>query len=452
MKRLKLAVIALFTLVTVGNVNAQDENNPWAVGFGVNVVDFYGGSDFVDQLKDLMGNSDWNILPSISRISAEKYIDKGISVQLAGSINKIETYVSENDSDFLYWSLDAIAKYDLNNLIGDTSQWFDPFVYLGGSYISVDSNGEGMAHVGVGFNTWFNENLGLNFQTGTKVGFSDIIKTHYQTSLGLVIKFGGKDTDGDGVYDKEDACPEVAGLKEFNGCPDADGDGVKDSDDACPSVAGLASMNGCPDSDGDGVADKDDMCPSSKGTKANKGCPDSDGDGVVDKDDKCASIAGPAANAGCPWPDTDGDSVLDKDDKCPTVAGVASDNGCPKPVISESAKVGVDTFAKSILFNTGRASFKPGITKQLDGMLVIMNKFPKANFVIKGFTDNTGGASVNLSLSEKRANAVKNYLVKKGVDASRLEANGYGETKPVDSNKTRAGRAKNRRVEVKVSN
>ncbi|KGL58981.1 OmpA family protein [Polaribacter sp. Hel1_85] len=451
MKRLKLAVIALFTLVTVGNVNAQDENNPWAVGFGVNVVDFYNGDNFTDQIKDLFGSKDWNILPSISRISAEKYLDKGFSLQLAGSINKIETLNAKDDSDFLYWALDAIVKYDLNNLVGDTS-WFDPYVYLGGGYTSVDSSGEGMINGGVGFNAWFNENLGVNFQTGTKKGFSDNVKSHYQTALGLVIKFGGKDSDGDGVYDKDDACPEVAGLKEFNGCPDADGDGVKDSDDACPNVAGLAAMNGCPDSDGDGVADKDDMCPNSKGTKANKGCPDTDGDGVVDKDDKCASVAGPAANAGCPWPDTDGDGVLDKDDKCPSVAGVASERGCPAPVITKEATEAIAFTAKSILFNSGRSSFKPGVTKQLNAIVEVMNKYPKATFAIGGHTDSSGPASTNLSLSGKRANTVKNYLVKKGVDASRLEAKGYGETLPVDSNKTRAGKANNRRVEIKVTN
>ena len=452
MKQLKLAVIALFTLVTISNVNAQDENNPWAVSFGVNVVDFYGGSDFVDQIEDLFGNKDWNILPSISRISAEKYLDKGFSLQLAGSINKIEHYADLDDSDFLYYSIDAIVKYDLNNLVGDTSQWFDPFVYLGGSYVSVDSSGEGMAHVGAGFNTWFNENLGLNFQTGTKVGFSDNVKSHYQTSLGLVIKFGGKDSDGDGVYDKEDACPEVAGLAEFNGCPDADGDGVKDSDDACPNVAGLAAMNGCPDSDGDGVADKDDMCANSKGTKANKGCPDSDGDGVVDKDDNCATVAGPAANAGCPWPDTDGDGILDKDDKCPKVAGVASEGGCPEKVITKEATDAIAFTAKSILFNTGRSSFKSGVTKQLDAIVAVMNKYPKATFAIGGHTDSSGTASVNLKISNKRAIAVRDYLVRKGVDASRLIAKGFGESTPVDSNKTRAGRANNRRVEIKVTN
>ena len=451
MKRLKLAVIALFTLVTVSNLNAQNENNPWAVGFGVNVVDFYDGSDITDQFLDLLGSKDWNILPSISRISAEKYIEKGFSVQLAGSINKIKTVDAKNDSDFLYWAVDAIVKYDLNNLVGETA-WFDPYVYLGGGYTSADSKGEGMLNGGVGANFWFNDNMAVNFQTGTKRGFSNNVSAHYQTTFGLVFAFGGKDTDGDGVYDKDDACPEVAGLEEFNGCPDADGDGVKDSDDACPNTAGLASMNGCPDSDGDGVADKDDMCPNSKGTKANKGCPDSDGDGVVDKDDKCASVAGPAANAGCPWPDTDGDGVLDKDDKCPNVAGVASEMGCPEKVITKEATDAIAFTAKSILFNSGRASFKPGVTKQLDAIVAVMNKYPKATFAIEGHTDSSGGAPLNLRLSEKRANAVKKYLVKNGVDTTRLEAKGFGEGSPVDTNKTRAGRANNRRVEIKVTN
>ena len=454
MKRLKLAVIALFTLVTVSNVSAQDENNPWAVSFGMNAVDFYNSNnDFSGQLKDWVGNSDWNVLPSISRITAEKYLDKGFSLQLAGSLNKIETTYVEDDSDFLYYSIGANVKYDLNNLApGIDTGWFDPFVYLGGDYVSVDSEGEGMINGGVGFNAWFNENLGLSFQHGTKKGFSDKVKTHYQSSLSLVIKFGGKDTDGDGVYDKDDACPEVAGLAEFNGCPDADGDGVKDSDDACPNVAGLAAMNGCPDSDGDGVADKDDMCPNSKGTKANKGCPDTDGDGVVDKDDKCATTAGPAANSGCPWPDTDGDGVLDKDDNCKNVVGPASNNGCPEPVISEEDKEVISFTAKSILFNSGRTSFKSGVTRQLDAIVEIMKKNTKATFAIGGHTDSSGKASSNLKLSEKRANVVKDYLVRNGVNASNLTAKGYGIAYPIDSNKTRAGRANNRRVEIKLTN
>ena len=450
MKQLKLAVIALFTLVTVSNLSAQDENNPWAIGFGVNIVDFYGGSDFSNQVKDLLGNSDWNFLPSISRITAEKYLDKGFSLQFAGSLNKISTEIAKDDSDALYYSLGANVKYDLNKLVGETG-WFDPFVYLGGNFVSFDSNSEGMLNVGVGFNAWFNDAIGVTFQTGTNKNFTDEVRSHYQSSLGVVVKFGGKDTDGDGIYDKYDQCPEVAGLKEFNGCPDSDGDGIKDSDDACPEVAGLASMNGCPDTDGDGIADKDDMCPNEKGTKANKGCADTDGDGVVDKDDKCSTVAGPVANGGCPWPDADGDGVLDKDDKCPNEAGTGSNSGCPE-VISQAAEALLRELPKFILFNTGKSTFKSGVTEKLDAIIDVMNTNPNANFVIEGHTDSTGSANVNSRISKARAMAVRDYLVKKGIATTRLDAQGFGEGQPIASNDTAEGREQNRRVVIKVTN
>jgi len=452
MKHLKLAMIALFTLALVGNANAQDDNNPWAVGFGINSVDMYSGSDLSGQFNDLLSSSDWNTLPSISRLSAEKYLEKGFSLQLSGTLNKITTEFAEDDTDYILWSVGALVKYDLNNLFGETG-WFDPYLGIGGDYVGSGKYDESelMANGTLGFNVWFNENLGLNFQHSDKLGLAKNVRSHYQNSLGLVIKFGGKDTDSDGIYDKDDACPETPGLAEFNGCPDADGDGIKDSDDACPNVAGLAAMNGCPDADADGIADKDDMCPNAKGTKANKGCPDTDGDGVVDKNDKCPNVAGPVANGGCAWPDTDGDSILDKDDKCPTVAGVASEGGCPE-IISNEAKIGMDSFAEAILFNTGRASFKSGVTTTLDGMLAIITEFPLATFSIQGFTDSVGSASGNLKLSSERANAVKDYLVNNGVDSSRLTASGLGEESPIGSNMNRAGRAKNRRVEVKVTN
>ncbi len=452
MKRLRLAVIALFALMTVSNVNAQDENNPWAIGFGTNVVDFFQpNTDFSQDLEDYIGSSDWNFLPSISRITAEKYLDRGFSLQFAGSLNQIEEMNVEGDSDFLYYSLGLNVKYDLNHLFGNTG-WFDPFVYLGGDYVSIDSEGEGMLNTGLGFNVWFNENIGLQFQSGAKYGFADKIQNHIQSSLGVNIRFGGTDTDGDGIYDKKDACPEVPGLAEFNGCPDSDGDGIKDSDDACPNVAGLAAMNGCPDSDGDGVADKDDMCPNAKGTKANSGCPDTDGDGVLDKDDKCSSVAGPVANGGCPWPDTDGDGVLDKDDKCPNEVGPASNNGCPEPVITEAAESTLEETAKTILFNSSSASFKSGVTDRLGSIAEIMNQFPRANFALEGHTDRTGSAALNLKISQKRADAIKKYLVENGVEASRLTAKGYGEDSPIATNETKEGRAKNRRVDIKVTN
>ncbi len=453
MKRLKLAMLAMVAFLAVNTVNAQDENNPWAVSFGVNTVDVRIPSEFGDYVKDYIGTGEWadNTLPSISRISAERYLSDGFTLQLAGSLNKIKTIETPNDADLLYWAIDANVKYDLNSLFGETG-WFDPFVYVGGGYTDLDTfGGEGMLNAGVGFNTWFNDNLGLSFQTGGKKEFADKVRDHFQHSLGLVFRFGGKDTDGDGVFDKNDACPEVPGLEEFNGCPDADGDGIKDSDDACPNVAGKAELNGCPDADNDGIADKDDACPNDAGTKAMNGCPDSDGDGIADNKDKCPQEAGPAENNGCPWGDKDNDGVKDNVDKCPDVAGVASNNGCPpEPVITEEATAKLNEFARAIYFNSGRSSFRPGVSGKLDLIAEIMAQYPEANFNIEGHTDSSGAASTNLRLSDKRAAAVVDYLIKKGIPAARLSSKGFGEDYPIASNATRDGRAQNRRVEIKL--
>ncbi len=148
-------------------------------------------------------------------------------------------------------------------------------------------------------------------------------------AAGTSENMGCPDSDGDGVLDKDDNCPNIAGLADMSGCPDADGDGIKDSDDDCPNTKGRRNMAGCPDTDRDGVPDKDDDCPTEKGLKTNRGCPnpDSDGDGIVDLEDKCPTEAGPADNDGCPNPDSDGDGIADKDDSCPNVAGTL--RGCP---------------------------------------------------------------------------------------------------------------------------
>ena len=214
MKQLNLAMIfiAVLTLLPSSRVNAQDENNPWVVGFGVNVVDIRIPSEFGDYAQDYIGTSEWsdNLLPSISRVSVEKYLADGFTLQLAGSINKIKHYAAAKDINELYWSADLNVKWDFNHLIGDTG-WWDPYVYVGGGYTdfgrlengNFQEGGEGTLNVGAGFNVWFNENIGLNFQTGAKKEFADKIQDHFQHSLGVVFRFGGKDTDGDGVYDKK---------------------------------------------------------------------------------------------------------------------------------------------------------------------------------------------------------------------------------------------------------
>jgi len=448
MKHLRKVLLTLLVVATLSNMNAQDANNPWIVGFGMNAVHSPELRENFDFIKD------WNFSKSLfSRLSVGKYISDGFSIEGALAMNTITMNEGFTVPEVSYLAFDASIKYDVNNILGETS-FFDPYVLIGGGYTWVDNQGAGTFNGGLGVNVWFSDNFGMYLQTVGKHVFNDFFlnNNHWQHSIGVVVKFGGKDTDGDGVYDKYDKCPDVAGLKEFNGCPDTDGDGIKDSDDSCPNVAGLKELNGCPDADADGIADKDDACPNVAGSKANKGCPDTDGDGVVDKNDTCPNVAGPAANNGCPWPDTDGDGTLDKDDKCVDVVGPASNNGCPEEVISAAAEKQLNDFAKTINFNSNRFSFKTGVSVQLDAIVSLMKEFNKANFNIAGYTDSTGRDSYNLKLSEKRANAVVKYLVDHGISADRITSKGYGEANPIDTNDTAKGRANNRRVEIQVIN
>ncbi|MCG8776001.1 DUF5723 family protein [Tenacibaculum finnmarkense] len=264
-----------------------------------------------------------------------------------------------------------------------------------------------------------------------------------------------KDKDKDGIFDKLDMCPKQAGPLENDGCPwkDTDGDTVLDKDDTCPEVAGMPENKGCPwkDTDGDTILDKDDTCPEVAGTPENNGCPDTDKDGISDDKDACKDLVGPLENNGCPWSDTDKDGVADKDDKCPTVAGLLEKQGCPEVVITKAAKAKLDEFARAIYFNSGKSTFKPGVASKLDLMAKIMQEYATAKFNIEGHTDSAGSAVTNQRFSDKRAKAVLDYLVKTaGIKADRLTSVGYGENNPISTNKTRAGRAENRRVEIKL--
>ena len=145
MKNIKLAIIALFTLVSTYNVNAQDSNNPWAISIGVNAVDVRDGGDFSGMLKDHLKTQDWNFLPTISRITAERFLEDGFTLQLAGSMNRITHVSQENDADITYTSFDVNLKYGLDALVakifGNSTRYFSPFVYLGGGYTALDGEG-----------------------------------------------------------------------------------------------------------------------------------------------------------------------------------------------------------------------------------------------------------------------------------------------------------------------
>jgi outer membrane protein OmpA-like peptidoglycan-associated protein len=454
MKNLSRLFIATLLLLSFSNANAQDENNPWAIGIGVNAVDFYPvGEDaplggYFDEYFNLSDH--YNFLPSLSSISVSRYLSDGFVFTAAGTINEIDKIGDSSANDLSYYALDGTIKYSFRNLLNGPGGWADPYLGVGGGYTWVDDIGAGTLNGTVGLNIWFSENIGVTFQSSYKHAFEDYLATHFQHTVGLNIQFGGKDTDGDGIYDKDDACPEVAGLAAFNGCPDSDGDGIEDAKDDCPNEAGLAEFNGCPDADGDGVPDNKDACPTVAGLKALAGCPDADGDGVADKDDECPNVAGPAANKGCPWPDRDGDGVLDKDDKCPDEVGTVANNGCPEVKPTVEVMKQLNEYARTILFDTGKATFKKESTQTLESMHAIFHEYPKADFAIEGYTDSVGSDKSNQLLSERRANAVRDWLIAKGIVQERLTAKGFGEENPIDSNKTAAGRTNNRRVEVKL--
>ena len=448
MKNLGKILVAFLLIVGLSNVNAQDRDNPWLVGFGVNAIDAfptnsdkpYAGGWF-DSFYDV--GDHWNILPSISTITVSRHVGDGFSLGVRGSLNRIDKLGDFEADELSHYAIDGTVKY---NILKEA--WLQPYIEIGGGYTWIDEIGAGTLNGGLGLNFWFTDNIGLNYQATYKHVFEDYGVEHFQHLLGLNIQFGGTDTDGDGIYDKDDACPEVAGLEQFNGCPDSDGDGIEDSKDACPNEAGSLDMNGCPDSDGDGIADNVDECPEVAGMAEFNGCPDTDGDGVPDNKDECPTEAGPVENNGCPWPDSDGDGVPDKDDLCPEKVGTVANQGCPE--VTEEVQAALNSYAKTILFDTGKSSIKAESEQVLKDIIAILEQYPNARFNIEGHTDSTGSDAINEKISKERAAAVEQYLENAGISADRLESQGYGETKPIASNRTADGRRQNRRVEINL--
>jgi outer membrane protein OmpA-like peptidoglycan-associated protein len=277
------------------------------------------------------------------------------------------------------------------------------------------------------------------------------------------------DTDGDGFNDEEDSCPQLAGVDYLKGCPDADGDKLGDAEDECPKIAGDARLGGCPDDDSDGIINSADECISEPGIKELNGCPvkeDRDNDDIIDEEDACPNEAGIRKLNGCPPRDSDEDGVTDDRDECPNEAGVAEINGCPKekeeteaadeeegPVkgVGEDLKKIVDEIYNNLSYQPGKALIDDSSKDDLDRLAQIMEDDPKLQLIIEGYTDNAGKASYNLLLSRDRADAVKQYLMGKGIAEGRLRAEGYGEILPLAPNETEAGRAKNRRVEMRLT-
>jgi len=455
----------------LNNAKPADNNfrdlNKYKVRFGLSVTDI-GSIDYKNAKQDtynvngvvtqqMIDDAD-NLYDFLNEHYTKTSTSKGAKTNLPTALhadvdwNMYKKFYLNLNGDINMVSTNKLNAYGIADRVSLTpryeSRWFSfyvPMTWMEYSGMQVGSGIRlGAFFVGSGSvlsNVVSKESKGADFHVGMKIPV-------YEKKF--------KDTDGDGVIDKEDGCKKVAGPVENNGCPwpDTDGDKVFDKDDSCPEIAGPVENKGCPwkDSDGDTLLDNADACPTVAGPVENKGCPwkDTDKDSVLDKDDACPEVAGLVENRGCPNLDADKDGVLDKDDACPAIPGPAENKGCP--LVSKAVLEQLKVEAKSIFFTSGKAVLSNAnndeTSARLDAIKEILKNYPNARFAINGHTDNVGNPKANQKLSEVRAKVVMDALIAKGINPANLTSQGFGASKPVKSNKTAAGRAENRRTEI----
>ena len=398
MKNLKLGITAL-ALTVATSVSAQTTENKWLIGVGAHGVNHAAiNGEFGESVKNLRAAftlNNYTITPPLSKLTVARNLNKYFVVDWQTSVGNVDNKrirpnlsgVEGQIMDKEFFLMTGLGlQFKFNGLWNENS-WFDPYVRVGANYLRHDySNSERAynkeggfmkadhfaANGGLGMNFWITKNFGIGVQQDYVVTPFEktTISDFWQSSATLNFRFGNTDRDKDGIKDKDDACPDVFGLAQFNGCPDTDGDGVQDSEDNCPEVAG------------------------------------------------------PVENQGCPWPDTDGDGVLDKDDECPEVPGLPEYNGCPKPA---------DVFAleatgalKGITFDFGKAVISKSSYTKLDQAAEVIKSSNGGTFLITGHTDKKGNDAYNLKLSRERAAAVVRALEERGVADSQLKSTGVG--------------------------
>jgi OOP family OmpA-OmpF porin len=312
----------------------------------------------------------------------------------------------------------AVAQLGLSSIT--------PFLLIGVGALGVTSDRDAVGkeadialHFGGGLKFFLSRYIALRLDVRdivtAKRGAENGVTSNLEVLGGLSITLGRKDKP------KPEAKPEPEPAP----IGDKDGDGFKDDVDKCIDEAGVAP-DGCP------IGDKD-------------------GDGFKDDVDQCIDEAGVEPD-GCPIRDADNDGILDPDDACKTEPetknGFEDTDGCPDEVPKEIEKfTGV---IKGIFFDTAKDTIKPASKKTLDEAVDVLKKFPSVRVEISGHTDNVGKHDYNVDLSGRRAASVKQYLVDAGIEASRIETRGAGPDEPIADNKTKAGKAQNRRIEFKL--
>lgn len=458
MKNIFKSLVLIFPLYAMSFNAIAQHRQGIGLHFGAN--DFYGpqtGKYFTDNVTHINYNVDelrydttvqkkfrWEPLV---RLTYWYSINKMFDFNIGLSLGNADYPASSNDSVYmsrkqagdqrqkkLLAELDARINF---NILPKQNYIASPYIFAGLTLAHHPINFGVDVPIGAGVNFKLTPELYLNLESAYKIAITDHDQNHFQHVIGFNYWF------------KPGYKKPVENFADLLPPPDMDKDGVTDSLDKCPTIPGSADLDGCPDSDNDGIADNEDECPLVAGTAAMHGCPDSDNDGIADNVDKCPYVAGTADRGGCPVPDKDNDGYADDIDKCPDQYS-KTNNGCPE--IKQEVIALVEKAARSVYFETGKATLKKVSYRSLDQVVSILKQDPSLFIDISGHTDNVGNDDLNMRLSQERADACKNYLISRGISESRITAKGYGETMPIADNKTATGRAQNRRTEFKLRN
>jgi outer membrane protein OmpA-like peptidoglycan-associated protein len=472
MRSIRILLIFFFTFaLIVANSNAQ-------ISAGKSSIGIFGGAT-----KMIWGNRDDSMVSPWAGVTFTHSFRPNLGIELSAGMgwdrprdttqNFLDSYFSLRPGTpyrtFLY-PFQANLKFNMNPeskvnsyfvlglgaLVWDlrdvsSENNFFPLPASGTSISGTQANIFGNLGFGIEFFNTENFSFDISFryqqlvnQNKDMSGYGDANSGNFEGRFGLNYYFGGwKDTDGDGIEDKLDECPDQAedidGFQDNDGCPDLDNDndGIPDATDQAPDLPedldGFEDSDGIPDldNDQDGITDADDQCPNQA----------EDIDNFEDDD-------------GCPDLDNDNDGIQDDKDQCPNEAevvnGFEDEDGCPDEVPEPKVEIVKEkpTILKGVNFEFNSAQLTQNAMTILDLVYDTMEDFPDMVVEVSGHTDAVGSASYNYQLSLKRAQSVKNYLVSRGISSNRIVARGYGEERPIAPNNTEEGRAKNRRIEI----
>jgi len=455
-----LPFLLLIILSFTEKVNAQDTISPWALKVSYSILQYKG--ELGSQFLNLNNRNDG------AGISVVRYLNPSLDFVLGLDYNRLNLSGKINDTTYLVKGnlispqISFNYKFCNDYLLSASSKW-KPWIGLGFAYWIGNSSGNTNMNPDGQFSHFIDE-VAFTYTAGVKnevskrtsifLEFDGNLATTEEIDgsaidrkndkflrgrLGVIIKLGGPgDQDKDGVTDDKDECPDTPqGVQvDEKGCPlDRDKDGIPDYQDDCPDEPGLPQFKGCPDRDGDGIMDKEDDCPDLPGIPKYKGCPDTDGDGVIDPKDLCPDTQPGVVvdKDGCPI-DSDGDGLTDDVDHCPGEYGPMEYMGCPEPPETEWPDMNKDT-PPEVYFETDQYVLDANAEAELQKMVKFLFENPLMNIRLFGFADPRGSTEHNQDLSIRRVDAVKKFLMRKGIPENRINIRALGEVQEIKTQK-----------------